>query len=377
VAGGPVDIRGELGSARADRRRARRRHLGITSAGIAMGVAAAVVIGLLLTDTLRIGGDRPALAERREPSTAPPTTVPSARACRSPLTSDDPLRLWIGGDSFAGSLGPALGEQAAGTGIVAPIWDARPSSGLADPSFFDWPAHATETLPDLDPEVVVFIMGTNDYTTPRSTPVDAAGEPAWKAMYSFQVAQMLDVLSDHGHRTVYWLGGPTMRDPAIERGVVQINEVIESVVAKHKDAHYVDVHEIFAGPDGGWSATMPGENGKPVRVRTSDGVHLTPAGGDLLGRAVFERLAARCHLLDQADPDHPQKVKEAPGSSLVPPGVGAGTPTGAGGTGHTGGTGGKPSGTPVTSAPTQPATQATQATTPSSSPGLTIPIVNP
>ena len=72
----------------------------------------------------------------------------------------------MGGDSLAGSLGPALGERTAETGVVAPTFDSRVSSGLSSPEFFDWPEHATEQLQELEAEVVVFVIGTNDYTTP-------------------------------------------------------------------------------------------------------------------------------------------------------------------------------------------------------------------
>jgi len=82
--------------------------------------------------------------------------------CRTPLTSKDPLRLWIAGDSLAGSLGPALGEMTGGTGVVAPTFDTRPSSGLTSPAFFNWPEHAREEVARIDPEVVVFIIGAKD-----------------------------------------------------------------------------------------------------------------------------------------------------------------------------------------------------------------------
>ena len=100
------------------------------------------------------------------PDAAAPTstsTTVAARHCRA-LSSDDPLRLWVGGDSLAGSLGPALGELTGSTGVVQPYFDSRVSSGLANPGFFDWPDHATTEMTRLDPDVVVFIIGTNDYT---------------------------------------------------------------------------------------------------------------------------------------------------------------------------------------------------------------------
>ena len=51
----------------------------------------------------------------------------------------EPLKLWVGGDSLAGSLGPALGTLAGATGVVQPYFHSRVSSGLSNPSFVDWP----------------------------------------------------------------------------------------------------------------------------------------------------------------------------------------------------------------------------------------------
>lgn len=346
--GGPVYPRAEARALLDARRSARRkRALALTTAVVVGGFATGAG-ALVATDTLRIGGGtEPALAERTpsEPITAPRITAPPTLTCREPLTSDDPLRLWIGGDSLAGSLGPALGEQVADTGVVLPTFDSRVSSGLSSPDFFDWPEHATEELARLETEVVVFIIGTNDYTTPRQRPVDADGEPEWKAQYAAEVEEMLDVLNgDENVRPVYWIGAPTLQEDRKDSGAQQINDVARDVVEQHPEATYVDAYELFAGPDGGYAASLPDDDGDNVRVRAGDGVHLTPAGGELLGDAVFELLDERCNLGEQADPDNPQPVREAPGSGRAP-GSGSGSSTTK-----------PPATSPPTSPPTDPPT---------------------
>src|SRR5262245_38142032 len=106
-----------LPSRRQDRRVNRRRAL-YSRVGFAAAVVALVVgLGLVGTETGHLGGaDRPSLARavakpETRGSASGATTLP-ARPCRAPLTADDPLRLWIGGDSLAGSLGPSLGTIA-------------------------------------------------------------------------------------------------------------------------------------------------------------------------------------------------------------------------------------------------------------------------
>ena len=73
------------------------------------------------------------------------TSTTGRREPRRPAArrTTQPLRLWIGGDSLAGALGPALGELAGATGVVDDHVDYKVSSGL-DHGVRDWPEHAAE-----------------------------------------------------------------------------------------------------------------------------------------------------------------------------------------------------------------------------------------
>lgn len=264
------------------------------------------------------GSDAPALTSRRIPTTHP-TVPPPTSTCRSPLTSDAPLRLWIGGDSLAGSLGPALGTMAGNAGVVQPVFDSRVSSGLTTPGFFDWPAHATQEMARLDPEVVVFIIDTNDSELVQSG-ATTNGVPDWKPRFEQLVTQMLDILGGpDAHRYVYWVGGPTIRDATIDAGVRQLNDVARSVVQRHGHATYVDDYRLFSDSQGHFSFSLPDQTGKTVLMRADDGVHFTPAGANLLAQAIFGALDTQCHLTRQAVPGSPKSVIETPGSTQVGP----------------------------------------------------------
>jgi hypothetical protein len=341
-------------------RRARRRRRLAWAAGATVAAVGLAAFALVASDSLRFEGPAPVLARRATPDPVPATT---GIACRTPLTPAAPLRLWIGGDSLAGSLGPSLGMMGGGTGVVAPVFDSRVSSGLADPGFFDWPQHAAEEMARLDPEVVVFIIGTNDWQVPQAQPTDASGQPAWRRQYALLVSQMLTVLGAD-HRYVYWVGGPTIQDPATNAGVQQINAVARSVVEQHHDATYVDAAQLFGDAQGHYSASLP-IDGRQVLVRTDDGIHFTPAGGDLLARAIFTSLDTRCRLDPQAVPSSPQPVVETPGSTQLPNTFRPTSPTGGSRS-----TGGSSSTGPVT---TQPRPAVTTPTAPPS----TVPATQP
>ncbi|MEX1007963.1 MAG: DUF459 domain-containing protein [Acidimicrobiia bacterium] len=304
-----------------------------------MTLAAAIVIaagfGLLATETVRFGGgDRPTLAGavRAEPSattSSSTTTTLPGRPCRSPLTDPDPLRLWVGGDSLAGSLGPSLGTIAGATGVVQPYFDSRVSSGLTNPTFFDWPRQAEKEMARLNPEIAVFIIGANDYlapTTRRSTTgtgtatsTTTTGDDAWKADYANRVEAMLTTLSAP-ERTVIWVGPPPFKNDRDNDGIEQINEVSKEVIARHPDAVFVDDYAMFLDEKGKYTDKLPDENGNVITVRSGDGVHFTTEGGNLLARAVYKLVDAQCRVIAQRVPGVTKVTIQTQGSTLVAPG---------------------------------------------------------
>jgi len=269
-----------------------------------------------------------------------------APACRPELTPEEPLRLWIGGDSLAGTLGPALGARTAETGVVLPTFDYHTSSGLSSPGFFDWPERAQEEIARVDPEVVVFIIGANDTGVVRD-------DPAWRINYGGLVDEMLDLLTGDG-RIVYWVGSPTLKDDRKNRAVEQVNEVAKERVLKRTDVTFVDTFRLFSDGDGQYAATLPGVDGEDERVRTSDGIHFTPAGGALLAAYVYAYLDEQCDVEGQAVPDREQPVRQSPGSGKVPG-----------------------SDEPTSTTPTPPTTASTTSTTaPTSTTILSTPVVS-
>jgi uncharacterized protein len=253
-------------------------------------------------------------ASRTDTTTPQATAVPASDpTCSGPLDPGDPLRLWIGGDSLAGSLGPSLGELTGKSGVVQPIVDSRVSSGLLSPDFFDWPKNGAEDMSTYDPDVTVFIIGANDA---KSLPKDADQNPQGRARYTAVVEEMLEVLAEG--RTVYWIGAPIMSDTAYSERVKSVNSVYQEVAAKHPEARYVDAFTIFSGPDGRFASTLPRDDGRVVRVRARDGIHLTPDGGDMLARTVLQQLEAQCRITEQAVAGVSKPIVEVKGSSSVP-----------------------------------------------------------
>jgi hypothetical protein len=291
---------------------------------VASGTAFALT-GPLSTDD---GSDLSTNASHRIPSDiptipGPPTGASEEAGCRPALDPDDPLRLWVGGDSLAGSLGPSLGELTGRTGVVQPTFHSRVSSGLRSPDFFDWPARAPQDLLTYDPEVAVFIIGTNDAKGLALTGTD---DDEWRSEYSELVEEMLTLLIGEGRR-VYWVGAPIMKERTFSQRVEEVNAVFREVISRHPEARYVDAFTLFSDASGEYSTTLPTEDDDSVAMRAGDGVHLTTEGGLRLAQVVFADLDTACRITDQAVPDEAKKTVEVRSGAQSGSGRRTGTPT--------------------------------------------------
>jgi hypothetical protein len=299
---------------------------------------------------------------------------PDAPACGRALNPGKPLRLWIAGDSLAGSLGPSLGQQTADTGVVAPVYDSRVSSGLANPGFYDWPKRANAELTRLDPEAVAFIIGTNDYVIVNGNEAEGA---AWVADYTARTEAMMKLLVGPDQRTVYWISPPIMRTSKMQNAVRQIGDLQRSVAREFPTVTFIDAYSLFDDGDGNYTATTRDpDTGKTITLRAGDGVHLSPDGADLLASAVYQQMDIDWCLTQQTVADATQPVIETKGSTYIPgtrrttsgssgtSGTGSGTSGTSGTSGSTGSTGTTgTSGTSTTTAPSATTSTTTAPTT--------------
>lgn len=293
-------------------RRARQRRLRL----VATWVASLLMLALIVTTVLVVTGavELPGAGSTVQASEAPPDPTSSTTPRPKPehrraLTTAAPLRLWIAGDSLAGSIGPSLGQLTADTGVVAPQYDSRVSSGLLTPDFFDWPRHAQEQLAQLDPEAVVFVIGTNDANV---------WNPSLAADYQARTEAMMRELVGKDHRTVYWVGPPVAKDHDLETGVKAVSAIARTAASHVKGVTYVDAHALFQDPNGNYQQSFANELGQRQVMRTGDGVHFSVDGADYIGRAIFKLLDQDWDITTQADPTKPQPVKETKGSTQVP-----------------------------------------------------------
>ena len=220
----------------------------------------------------------------------PPSKGASIPPLRVP-THDDPLRVLVVGDSFATDVGYGLGRSF-NLYVVSLNLQGVISSGLARPDFYDWPAKLRQDVDRLDPDLVVVMIGGNDFHSvllPNGHSISFHSGKVWRRAYRARVVSFLREATSRGAR-VAWVGLPVMRDKNYATDVRRLNSVYEQVVGRNPEAVYIDSWHLFTDKHGHYAAYLPDENGDLEPVRTADNIHLSPQGNDRLAGYVTKIL---------------------------------------------------------------------------------------
>ncbi len=222
------------------------------------------------------------------------TTVPVFNRHPTPA---DPLRVLVVGDSVGLDLGQPLVSDLAATGVITPTLDGREDTGLSRPDYFDWPAELLVDLANDRPQLVVVMIGANDPQSlvggDTSIPY---GAPGWNAGYGRRVGAFIDDAASAGAR-VLWVGMPPMAAPQLNGEMQMINSLVQKQIdARPHVATYLASSSVLADAQGNFTPYLPNAAGAEVNIRTVDGIHLTPGGGELLAQAVIATIRSRLHV---------------------------------------------------------------------------------
>ncbi len=235
----------------------------------------------------------------RRPTTTEPTDV--AVGLRTP-TADQPLTVWMMGDSMVETPGPQFLNVADGTGVVDAEVFFKYISGLNRRDYFDWPGYFSEELPKIDPDAVIVTFGANDGQDAFTDDgVLEAWSPEWFDWYRPRVEEAMDVLSENVDGIVYWMGLPVMENDTFTEHASQLNDLYAEEAAERPNIEYVDIWELFQDETGSYNAYLPDPDGGVTQVRYPDGVHFTPQGGLLLARHLMGLIAEDAGF--EYDPD--------------------------------------------------------------------------
>jgi uncharacterized protein len=226
------------------------------------------------------------------PGATTSTTVPDLRH----PTAANPLRVLIIGDSLGIDMGDALQNDLANTGVVAATLDGRVDTGLTRADYFNWPVELQADLKAHNPQIVVIMMGANDPQDFLGPPDVPYGNAAWNGMYSQRVASFMQLASSTGAKVI-WVGMPPMQEPTLDAKMSDINAVDMQQAGKQKPpVTFLQSWTVLGTPQGGYTAYINNSAGQAINVRTPDGTHITPDGGEVLSQNVLNELRGTMHI---------------------------------------------------------------------------------
>jgi hypothetical protein len=240
---------------------------------------------------LEVLGPRPQRAGAAKPGAQVTGTTSTTPSQSSSPSAKDPLKVLILGDSLGIDLGDSLQNQLAGTGVVMASLDAKESTGLTRPDYFNWPSELASDLSASHPAVVVAMFGTNDpqdFPGPPDIPFDS---PAWIQLYEQTTLKFMQEATATGARLI-WVSIPPMQDPGLNARINVVNDLQRQAALQVRDVVYLSSASVLGDAQGGYTAFILA-NGKNLNVRTPDGVHLSPDGSALLASAVVQSMRSQ------------------------------------------------------------------------------------
>jgi hypothetical protein len=230
---------------------------------------------------------RPAVLTGRPTPTTPTATAPA----RPVPASQQPLKVWMAGDSLMGTITESFSEMHDSHLTVTN--DVQIGTGLARPDVYNWPSAVSQELASVNPDVVVLMFGANDDQDMQAGGHRVAlGGAEWRTEYARRVSELL-ALTAGKTRLVIWLGIPAVRRPRLNQTKDTINQVVMTTATQYPGTIFVDTGTIFDGPGGTYTTYLTNAGGQPVRVRENDGIHLTLAGANRLSPAILAPIVQR------------------------------------------------------------------------------------
>ncbi len=186
--------------------------------------------------------------------------------------------LLLGDSMIAGSLGATLERILARSSGLRVTRAAQLGTGLARPDVYDWMKVVPALLKRERPRFVVVSLGANDATNLREgeEQVDY-GEPRWRQVYAARVEAMMRALTGENTR-VLWLTLPPMRDRRLSARASYLNGVFAQCARKVPRVEFLEVDLLVGDPQRQFATFVQSADGKLLRYRLDDGVHLAPAG---------------------------------------------------------------------------------------------------
>lgn len=209
-------------------------------------------------------------------------SAPPARDTSAPV-------LLATGDSTIEGIDSYVGERL--SRVARTVSASRPGTGLSKAVDATWPQIAASQVRSHRPRVTMLSLGANDgfpMTTAAGTTVTCCGDD-WLAEYVQRARELMGVFTrDDG--LLLWLDLPVPRDERKAQVIARVNLAVRQAAEGVEDVRVVDLTSVIT-PGGVYTESLR-RNGKDVRVRAQDGLHLSNAGASIAADEVLRTLRA-------------------------------------------------------------------------------------
>lgn len=220
-----------------------------------------------------------------------------------PVTEDDgqpevfnPAGVLLLGDSMMlEGLGPQLQRELKKHEGLDVNRDGRYGTGLTRLDAFDWLSYFDQVMAKYHPDLIIITLGANDaqdILNPEGPQkrIRVGGEQ-WNAIYAERVKLILGK-AERRNVQVFWIGLPIIGREQLGKWYANINAITAEVCEGASNCRFWDSWLSVADGQGRYAAFIRNDEGKSVRIRAKDAIHLTEDGG---------RIMAGKFLADTAD----------------------------------------------------------------------------
>lgn len=232
----------------------------------------------------------------------PQTVVLPGGTLPGPLMSlEDGDQVFFVGDSLMQGVAPHMANTLRKRFKIKSVNLSRQSTGLAYPSFFNWPQTVTDTL-RLNPKIrlIVVFLGPNDpWDMPagRGKPFLKFKTPEWEDAYRQRIEAVLEGAREHDVQVI-WVGPPNMHKERLSSAMAYLSELYKSEAERYRQ-HYLSANAVLGYENDGFSYYRVDEDGKKIKTRVDDGIHFTITGQKLIAEHVLSLISFPSHELTE------------------------------------------------------------------------------
>jgi hypothetical protein len=226
-------------------------------------------------------------------------TVAAALCAHAPAHAEDfvsvqakpNVKVWVVGDSTAQPLSLGFERNIRERADYKLRTLYRNASGLARPDFFDWPKVAKEQLEVNAPDVAFLSFGPNDtqgLLPPGKRLSVPMMTPEWRAEYARRIDAFVGLFSAKQVR-VYLVLQSYNPQKKYAASMDEVNVALREA-GERLQIGIIDTPQLLADDNGEFQRVALDSHGKPIALRSEDGLHLTGAGGGYLAKRVLRIL---------------------------------------------------------------------------------------